>query len=184
VDIMAEAKEFDWITLLVGLVLIIGGIFSLSHPVATFLTLAIMLGIVVLVRGIMLIVAFFKLDDRTGAKVFFALILGVLLVITGVVFLFRPLFAANVFAFIIAIWFILDAIYNLINADRLKSAGRGIYFLSIAFNVLVLFGGIMLILHPLIAGLSVAVMIGITLLVFGVNHVVLAFIGEKSALKV
>ena len=28
------------------------------------------------------------------------------------------------------------------------------------------------VLHPLIAGLSVAVIIGITLLVFGVNHIV------------
>jgi len=181
VDSMAEAKKFDWISLLVGFVLIIGGIFSLSNPLATFLTLAIMLGIVVLVRGIMLIVVFFKLENRTGAKVFFALILGILLAITGVIFLFRPLFAANVFAFIIAIWFIVDAINNLINADRLKPAGKGIYFLSIVFNVLVLFGGIILVLHPLIAGLSVAVMIGITLLVFGVNHIVLAFMGKESA---
>ena len=178
---MAEARKFDWISLLVGFVLIIGGIFSLSNPLATFLTLAIMLGIVVLVRGIMLIVAYFKLENRTGAKVFFALILGILLAITGVIFLFRPLFATNVFAFIIAIWFIVDAINNLINADRLKPAGKGIYFLSIVFNVLVLFGGIILVLHPLIAGLSVAVIIGITLLVFGVNHIVLAFMGKESA---
>ena len=63
-DGMAEAKKFDWISLLVGFVLVIGGVFSLSHPLSTFLTLAIMLGIVVLVRGIMLIVAFFKLEDK------------------------------------------------------------------------------------------------------------------------
>ncbi|PZC51663.1 MULTISPECIES: HdeD family acid-resistance protein [unclassified Mesotoga] len=177
---MAEVKKLDWISLLVGFFLVIGGVFSFSHPLATFSTLAIMLGIVVLVRGIVLIVAFFKVENRTGAKVFFALVLGIFLVITGIIFLFRPLFAANVFAFIIAIWFIVDAINNLINADRIKPAGKGIYFLSIVFNVFVLIGGVILVLHPLIAGLSVAVLIGITLLVFGVNHIVLAFIGKDS----
>jgi len=178
---MAEANKFDWISLLVGFVLIIGGIFTLIDPRATFLTLAIMLGIVVLVRGIMLIVAFFKLENRTGAKVFFGLILGIFLAITGIILLFSPLFATSVFTFIIAIWFIVGAINNLINAYRLKPAGKGIYFLSIVFNLVVLFGGIMLVLHPLIVGLSVAVMIGIILLVFGVNHIVLAFMGKESA---
>lgn len=177
---MAEAKKFDWISLLVGFVLVIGGVFSLIDPLTAFLTLAIMLGIVVLVRGILLIVSFFKAENRTGAKVFFALVLGILLVITGIIFLFRTVFATNVFAFIIAIWFIVDAINNLINADRLKPAGKGIYFLSIVFNVFVFIGGVILVLHPLIAGLSVEVMIGITLLVFGVNHIVLAFIGKDS----
>jgi uncharacterized membrane protein HdeD (DUF308 family) len=46
--------------------------------------------------------------------------------------------------------------------------------------VFVLIGGVILVLHPLIAGLSVAIMIGITLLVFGTNHIVLAFIGKES----
>ena len=100
---MAEKKSFNWISLLVGIVLIVGSIFAFMNPVATFLTLAIMLGIVAVVRGLMLIIAFFGVNDRTTVKVWFFLIVGILLTILGVIFLFRPAFAAVVFAIMVAV---------------------------------------------------------------------------------
>ncbi len=61
-------EGFHWISLLVGIVLIVGSVFAFMNPVATFLTLAIMLGIVAVVRGLMLIVAFFRISERTTFK--------------------------------------------------------------------------------------------------------------------
>lgn len=177
---MAEKKGFNWIALLVGIVLIVGSVFAFMNPVATFLTLAIMLGIVAVVRGLMLIVAFFRISERTTFKVWFFLIVGILLTILGVIFLFRPAFAAIVFAFMIAAWFIFDAINNLINIDRMKPSGNGIYFLSIALNLLFLVGGIITALHPWIVGISIPIIIGISLMSSGIQNLVMAFFGPRD----
>lgn len=177
---MAEKKSFNWISLLVGIVLIVGSIFAFMNPVATFLTLAIMLGIVAVVRGLMLIIAFFRVNDRTTIKVWFFLIVGILLTILGIIFLFRPAFAAVVFAIMVAVWFIVDAVNNLINIDRIKPAGKGIYFLSIVLNLLLLVGGIIIALHPWIVGISIPIIIGMALMASGIQHLVMAFFGPRD----
>ncbi len=80
----------------------------------------------------------------------------------------------------IAAWFIFDAINNLINIDRMKPSGNGIYFLSIALNLLFLVGGIITALHPWIVGISIPIIIGISLMSSGIQNLVMAFFGPRD----
>ena len=176
---VARTGKFNWISLLVGITLITGGFFALSEPAATFLTLAVMLGIAAIVRGLMLVATYYRIRDLTSFKAKVNLVIGLPLIVAGVVFLSKPSFAANVFAYIVAVWFIVDAFTNLFSTGILKSVSTSLYYLSIALNILLLIGGAVLLYNPVIAGLSVSLIIGISLLASGTEYVIFAFCDRR-----
>ncbi|MHC1772541.1 MAG: HdeD family acid-resistance protein [Flexilinea sp.] len=176
---MERTRKFNWLSLLVGIILIIGSVFALKDPTATFLTLAIMLGIAVIVRGLMLVITYYRIKDLNSFKLKVNLVIGILLIIVGIIFLFRPIFATNLFTYIVAVWFIVDAINNLIGVRLLKPFGSIPYFCSLILNILLLIGGIILLFNPLIVGLSIPLIIGVSLLVSGIEYVILAFFNPQ-----
>lgn len=172
---MTRTGKFNWVALLVGIILIVISIFVLRNPAATILTLTILFGIIAIIRGIMLIVAYYRFKELTSFKLVIGLIIGILLVAIGIVFLAWPDLAARVFAYLVAIGFIVEAINNLLNSDLVRPAGKGIYALCIISSILLLAGGIILILNPLIIGLSISLLIGLSLMLSGIDHIIFAF---------
>ncbi len=175
---MEKAGKCNWISLLVGIILIIGSVFALKDPAATFLTLAIMLGITAIVRGLMLVITYYQIRNLTSFKLKFGLVIGILLIIVGIIFLFKPVFAANIFAYMVAIWFIADAINNLMSVSLLKPFGTALFFFK-SFLYLLLISGIILLFNPLIVGLSIPLIIGVSLLVSGIEYIILAFFNPQ-----
>lgn len=172
---MTRTGKFNWVALLVGIILIVISIFVLRNPAATILTLTILFGIIAIIRGIMLIVAYYRFKELTSFKLVIGLIIGILLVAIGIVFLAWQDLAARVFAYLVAIGFIVEAINNLLNSDLVRPAGKGIYALCIISSILLLAGGIILILNPLIIGLSISLLIGLSLMLSGIDHIIFAF---------
>ncbi|MCE5256137.1 MAG: DUF308 domain-containing protein [Spirochaetaceae bacterium] len=174
-------KKIDWTSLLVGVILIIGGIFALANPEGTVLTLAGMLGIVAILQGLSLVVSYFRIKEHTGFKVKLNAVFGLILIVVGLVFLFRPASATAVFTYFMAAWFIVDAIRNLVSTKPLKNLGNGVYWTSIVLNLLVLVGGIILLFDPQLAGLAVAVVIGFPMLFSGIRSVIFAIFSKVEA---
>lgn len=171
---MAVNNRFNLVLLIIGIMLIITSIITLKNPVAIFMTLAIMLGIVAIVSGTMLVVIYYRVKGQTSFKLKMFLVFGILLVIIGLVFLFSPSFLAYIIAYIIAILFIVHASNNLINAGLLKTAGKGLYGLSIILSILLLISGIILLFNPMIAGVSISLIIGLSLLFAGIECIIFA----------
>lgn len=172
---MTRTGKLNWVALLVGILFIVTSIFVLKNPAITRLTLTILFGIIAIVRGIMLIIVYFKFKELTSFKLAISLSIGILFVVIGIVFLAWPDFAARVFAYLVAIGFIVEAINNLINSDLVKPAGKGIYALCIICSILLLAGGVILIINPLIIGLSISLLIGLSLMLSGIDHIIFAF---------
>ncbi len=70
-------KNINWIYVIGGILLIIGSIFSFTHLLATFVTLAVMLGIVTIARGIVLILDYSKLKKLSSSRANFSLVIAV-----------------------------------------------------------------------------------------------------------
>lgn len=172
---MPRTGKFNWISLLVGIILIAISIFVLRNPDITILTLTILFGIIAIVRGIMLIVAYYRFKELTSFKLVIGLIIGILLVAIGIVFLAWPDLAGRVFAYLVAIWFIFDSINHLINSNLVRPIGKSIYVLCIICSLLLLAGGIILLLNPEILGLSVTCLIGVSLIISGIDYIIFAF---------
>ena len=164
-------QRFDWTSMLIGVLMIIVGILILTNPAATMTTLAIFVGVAVLVSGVIFL---FKYKESTAN-----LIYGIIAIILGIILLARPAFAVSALGFIIGIWFFIDGVLGLTRAGFYKLISSTLYITSIILNVLLLIAGFLIILNPFIAALSLPMMTGIALLVAGVMHVVGAF-GSKQ----
>ncbi len=176
---MERTRKFNWLSLLVGILLIISSVFALKDPAATFLTLTMLLGIAAIIRGLMLVITYYRTKDLNSFKLKINLVIGILLIIVGIIFLFKPVFAANIFAYMVAIWFIADAINNLMSVSLLKPFGTALFIFNIILNILLLISGIILLFNPLIVGLSIPLIIGVSLLVSGIEYIILAFFNPQ-----
>jgi uncharacterized membrane protein HdeD (DUF308 family) len=172
---MERNSKFDWISFLLGIILIVISIFVLKNPTAIILKLTNLLGIIAIVRGVMLIVFYYRVKEQTSFQLKFSLLNGVLFVAIGTIFLAWPAFVVRVFAYLVAIWFIIDAIDNIVNSNLIRPAGKGIYVLYIICSILLLTGGIILLLHPLIVGLPISLFIGLSLMLSGIEYIISAF---------
>lgn len=172
---MENTYQFNWRALLCGVILIIGSVIAMSNPAATFLTLAIMLGVMAIIRGALLIYAYFRLKSLTTLKLKISLVWGILLAVIGIIFLLKPVFAMDIFAYVAAFWFILDALNNLMYAGLFRPFGTGLFVFNIILNILLLISGVILLFNPVIFGLSISLMVGISLMISGIEHILLAF---------
>jgi len=123
-------SRFDWTNLLIGIFMIIVGILVLANPTATMTTLAILLGIAVLVSGVIFL---FKYKESTAN-----LIYGIIAIILGIILLTRPAFAVSALGFIIGIWFFIEGVLGLTRAGFYKLISSAMYITSIILNVLLL----------------------------------------------
>jgi len=165
-------KKIDWTAVLGGIVMILLSILVLTHPGSTISTLAAIVGIVAIVRGIMFFVDYNDTKDTSHGQATWYLFLGILLTVLGVLFLIGPEFILNIFVYIAAIWFIAEAIQNLVASSEYKEVGNYIYSINMVLNILLLIGGIVLLLKPDIVWLSVSVILGILMLIAGIGYLV------------
>jgi len=175
-EVKLEMKKTDWMAVLVGIVMILLSILVLSHPGSTITTLAAIVGVVALVRGIMFLVDYNSVKVLSHGRATLSLFLGILLIVLGALFLIGPEFVLDVFVYIAAIWFIAEAIQNLVATGPYKNVSNSLYVFSVTLNVLLLIGAVVLLFRPDIVWLSVSVIIGILLMIAGLGYLVNGFI--------
>ena len=101
-----KQRNFDWFSLVVGIVFVIAGIAAYMNPDDTLKFISICIGIGALVKG------FYELWFRRGIGNLFGessgwlLFMGIVDIILGLLFIFRAASGVVVIAYIFAFWFI------------------------------------------------------------------------------
>ena len=150
-----------WLVLIEAIAAIIIGLLLLINPGSTIAVLVRLLGLYFLITGILSIIAIFIDRSAWGWK----LISGILGILAGIVIIDYPLWSALVvpalFLMVIAIFAIIIGIINLIHAFRGAGWGKGVLgALSILLSVVIL-------ARPLLATLSLPLILGILALAGG-----------------
>ena len=154
--------------LIIGIIAIVAGIFSVAYPKDASNTLAIVLGVVAIVLGVLMAVSAINVGNVLGT------VLGVIVVILGVVIVSKPGTFVEWLGLIIGIWFVVAGVFGLIrNTKRFSSQ-----FLSIIFNGLLVIGGILLIIGQWAFANALGILIGIWLIIYGVSYLLIAFSKE------
>ena len=147
-----------------GVIAIILGMLSMMAPGLTGFSVALLLGIIVLIAGIVRIIWAFKAD--TFGKRLIRMVIGGLTLACGVLLLANPLFASGVLTILLTLYFIIDGIFEIIVAvQRRPLEGWG----------WLLFGGIVSVLlglliwgqYPLSGAWAMGILIGIKLFMIG-----------------
>ena len=168
------------IELILGVLLIVCSVFIFNRPVTAFIFLGYLIGAVAIAKGLHFIYLYFKTRNFIIFKANTFLVLGILVIIAGIIFILKPMFANNVFAYILAIWFIYDSVNNFLSLSILKEINTGLYIIGIIADVVLLIGGICIIINPWVAAISLAFILGVTFLVSGIEYIIFAITGRHN----
>jgi uncharacterized membrane protein HdeD (DUF308 family) len=159
---LREVSGAWWLVMLVGLLCMAAGVIVLAQPDVSLSTLAVIVGIFLLVDGIFEIVASFsRSTDSRGPLA----LLGVLSLIVGIVLVRHPFGAVETLALFIGIWLVCVGAVRLIEAFAVRE-GRG-WNLLIALVEIV--AGVVIVSSPDIGVKTLALLIGITFLLRGIG---------------
>lgn len=163
-----------WLILIEGIAAIILGIFLLISPAATIFVVVQFLGFYWLITGIFSLISIFI--DRTmwGWKLFS----GVLGILAGILIIQNPLWSALLvpatLVIVMGVFGIVIGIMNLFQAFRGGGWGIGV------LGVLSILFGLLLLGRPLLATLSLPLVLGIAGIVFGVLALFGAFRAKRA----
>lgn len=173
---MRRQTGFGWLQLFSGIFLVILGVYTFFKPNSALTWMVLFYGLLAALIGIGDIVFYVKAERYTGFGPTVALIAGILSVLTGILLVVYPDAGKWVLALFFPIWFIAHCISRLSHLPIVKLvAGRGSYYFSLIANILGLVLGVLMILNPYLSLLSAGYIVGMYLLLLGVDSIAMAF---------
>lgn len=173
-------KKMFWELLLIGIALIIGGIVALIYPQETYGIILKSLGIVALVTSLAFLVRFIRMRALYGWRSSLSLTLAIFFLAAGLIFLINPTATSNFLVYLIGFWFIAYAIFAFVSSFSLRLFSKGLFWTVLLLGLLLFTAGLIIVLKPSVLGISIGLLIGVTMLVNGLEFVLLA-IGDRLA---
>jgi uncharacterized membrane protein HdeD (DUF308 family) len=160
-----------------GIVLILAGLAAIAFPLLGTVVAATFLGWLFLIGGVMMVVHAFQSPGWQGFL--WEMLVGILYVVAGLYLVFFPLASALPLTLLLAVLFIAEGIFEVIQAFRVRPhEGWGWLLLSgiaaLAVGVMIAFG------LPGSAIWALGLLVGINLLFSGWSYVFLALAGRRA----
>ncbi len=164
-------KSWGWV-LFFGIVTLILGVLVVIKPKDTVYAFAILLGIWLFVAGLFRIVMAIADHDDPGGERWLMAVLGLLSVIVGILFLRRTEETVTTLAFLIGLFWVIGGIIEFFTAYTDQgSPTRG---WRIAMGILAFAAGVVTLVVPHLTLATLAVIMGIWLILYGVLEIVLS----------
>ena len=171
---MKKRSAFGWSELIIGIVLILLGIFTFMRPYKALTGIVFVYGILAVITGIADILFYVKVEQRTGFGPAVSLATGILSLLAGILLLFNPGTGSWAKAVLFPLWFIAHCISRLTHLPVIRlTTGTGYYYFSLIVNILGLVLGFFMIFDPVLSLFSVGYIIGCYLVLTGIDHLVL-----------
>jgi uncharacterized membrane protein HdeD (DUF308 family) len=167
---MNEAKKNSGLLIFLGILTVIFGVVAIGSPLITGVAVAVFVGFLLLASGVARIVH--ALKSKQWGTGFWGTVIGVLGVAAGLLMIFRPLVGLVTMTMLIAIYFLVDGISEIIAAFRIKpDQGWG----WVLFNgiIAVLLGFMIWRQWPVSGSWAIGVLVGIHILITGWSMIIL-----------
>jgi uncharacterized membrane protein HdeD (DUF308 family) len=160
-DDLKAFRSLWWLFLLFGLITIAAGIIVLVWPSISLQTIAVIIGIFLLIDGIFELVASIAGKGEQGRGL--VAILGVISIIAGLYLIKEPFKALNAFVIVVGIWFVVSGVIRFFSAFS-QPENRGV---NIAVGLLDVIAGIIVLVWPNVGLATIAIIVGVVLIVRG-----------------
>jgi uncharacterized membrane protein HdeD (DUF308 family) len=172
-DVLAGVgRHWGWV-LVFGVVTVLAGLFALAWPGRTIQVIAVLFGLQLVVAGIFRFVAALATDDESGGTRVLLALLGVLSFIVGLYALRNVLVTIAALALLLGIFWIVNGAVEAFTAlSHRGMQGRG---WTIFMGLLSIVAGVVVLVYPGISLATLAIVLGLWLLLFGAMEIVLAF---------
>ena len=167
------------VSIILGILLIIGGAYCILTPIATYSTISWLIGLAMIVEGIGSAITWNDMrkngfaDGWTLAGAIISIILGVFLLGS-----FAARFAVDLFiAYIIAAWLIIGGIVRIVASIKVRKLDRyeggsavgSSWIVLLILGILVVICGVLCMINPLSVMIGVGMMLGISIVCVGVD---------------
>jgi uncharacterized membrane protein HdeD (DUF308 family) len=165
-------RHWGWV-LAYGLITVLAGIVVLAWPGETLLVIAVLFGVQLIVSGIYRFVGALAIDDVTGGTRVLLALLGVLSVIVGLWAVRHVLLTLLALVVFLGIYWVINGAIEIFTA--LSHTGLPERGWTAFMGVLSVIAGLIVLAYPGQSLVSLAVILGIWLLIFGAMETVMAF---------
>lgn len=163
-------KRWGWL-LVLGICLLILGIIALADSVAVTVVSTLFFGWVLIIAGIVETIQAFR--HRSSGRLFLHVLNAVLAIVVGIMLLRNPVQGAMIFTLLLAVYFVVAAVFRIVMAFKLRDAPGWGWTLFDGIVTLIL--GILIWVQWPVSGLWViGLFIGIDLIVVGWSQVMTA----------
>ena len=165
------------LSIIFGIIMIIGGIVCMASPLTTFLSTGHFLSIMLLLFGIAGIIDYVK-----NKKNVLEIVLSVLAIILCVISLFMPgtsLVFDTVMIYMTAAWYVVLGIVSIVLAFKVRKEEK-LWFLGLITGILGVILGVYSFLHPQVVALSTGMLIGFYYIETGISTIVLSIVSDSN----
>lgn len=176
---LAKAVKKDATTLIIlGVLTVILGVLAMMSPMVAGMTVAVMVGFLLIIGGIARTIFAFK--AQSWGKGILAFVLGVLTLLIGLVMVFRPVLGLTSLTMVLAAYFFIDGIFEIFEAFDLKPL-KGWGWMLFGGIVSVLLGFLIWRQWPVSGAWAIGILVGIKLIFAGVAMVAIGGAGRSVA---
>ena len=165
-------KFLYWSWLILSILMIPAGICAIVYPETTLISLAWIIGLIVLIDGFCTIMLF-ALEHNFLFGAGWLLLDGVITVVLAVFLLFNNLFTASALPYVFGMWVIISGVQKAIYSFDLKKIGISGWGWVLAFGILSSAVGIVALTDPVVSTIAISVLVGWMLITYGVSSIIL-----------
>jgi len=171
-------RSWGWV-LFFGLVTLVVGILVVTRPKDTITFVAFVIGIWLFVAGLFRIVIAIADDEDTAGTRWMVAVLGLLSVIIGILFLRHTEQTVTTLAFLLGLFWVIGGIIEFFTAYSDYASPARVW--RIAMGVLAFAAGVVTLVWPNLTVTTLAVIMGIWLIIYGVLEISLSFLMRRLA---
>ncbi|MQS76174.1 DUF308 domain-containing protein [Companilactobacillus halodurans] len=168
-------RHFDWFGFIIGLVSLYAGYLVLWYPLNSLSTIAVIFGGLVILRGIYQLWLGSQMTKYLGVRSGWTIFFAIVNIIIGIIFISHISVGITVIVYMFAIWFLLDAIFQIFTSRLYHFFGRKYYILIVIVAFLNLLFGFILLFNPVLAGGFIVFMLAFFFFATGIAEIIEAF---------
>ncbi len=174
VDNLGYVVKNWWITLLLGILFILGGIGIMLTPLASYIALSIVFSVLLIIGGVMEIAFSVSNKSRIGGWGWF-LAAGVIDLVIGIYLIANPAVALAVLPYVLAFWLLFRGISIIGSSLDLKKSRLGNWGWFMFFGILAILCAFYIFWYPAVGAFSIVWFVSFALIFIGITRIMIAF---------
>ena len=170
-----DAVKYWWVSLLIGILAIVVGVWCIATPDTTFVALIYLFIFGFLFSGVLEII--FAVSNRNRLSDWgWSLASGIIEVVLGLLLMFLPMVSIGlILIYFVGFWILFRSVWMIAESFELKRLNIKGWGWFLGLGILVLIFSFIFILSPIFSGIFIVAFISAAFIVYGISRIYLAF---------
>ncbi|MGW7975785.1 HdeD family acid-resistance protein [Staphylococcus xylosus] len=169
---MQQSSTIKWSSLIIGVIFLVIAVFIISFPEENLFAITWLIGLLFIINGFLEIFIRQVIKRAAQQSSTMLILLGIFNIIFGLLILFNVVTSTTFIVYLFAIWFIINATFNMFNVTPVEKSNKTFHIISILLNIIAILFGVILLFNPLIAAFIIAIFISAVFFIIGISYII------------